>query len=205
MTYKCKKCGHITKKKKRYCPKCGQDLKKDRHKRICKYFILCSILLILCFTGFLFLQQKRAEYTVNDFLTAYKNADGEKCGELLYNNVYEEEISFSELQKLLAEKMSWKIKQNFFQRKKDGEVEIRIKNIDFEEIAKEFEGRQVTEEGITAAISDAKADKSYDCKVTVNKYGKEYKIIMTDTFSNALFGGLNEYLQKNVGYSDDKD
>lgn len=205
MTYKCKKCGYIIKSKKKYCPKCGRDLKKDKRKRICKYFIMGSILLILCFAGLLFLQQKRAEYTVNEFLTAYKNTDGEKCGELLYNNISEEEISFSEMQKLLAEKMSWKIKQNFFQWKKDGQVEIRIKNLDFEEIAKEFEGKQVTEEEMTAAISKEKADKSYDCKVTVSKYGREYKIIMTDTLSNALFGGLNEYLQKNVGYADDKD
>lgn len=142
---------------------------------------------------------------VNEFLTAYKNADGEKCGELLYNNIFEEEISFSEMQRLLAEKISWKIKQNFFEWKKDGQVEIRIKNIDFEEIAKEFEGKQVTEEEITATISKAKAAKSYDCKVTVSKYGRKYKIIMTDTLSNALFGGLNEYLQKNMGYADDKD
>ena len=205
MTYKCKKCGYITKNKKRYCPKCGRLLKKDRHKRNCKYFILASILLILCFAGLLFLQQKRAEYAVNEFLTAYKNADGEKCGELLYNNISEEEISFSKMQRLLAEKMSWKIKQNFFSWKKDGQVEIRIKNLDFEEIVKEFEGKQVTEGEIITAISKAKADKSYDCKVTVSKYGREYKIIMTDTLSNALFGGLNEYLQKNVGYADDKD
>lgn len=205
MTYKCKKCGHIIKNKKKYCPKCGWNLKKDKRKGVYKYFILGSTLLILCFAGILFLQQKRAEYVVNEFLTAYKNADGEKCGKLLYNNISEEEISFLEMQRLLAEKMSWKIKQNFFKWKKDGQVEIRIKNLDFEEIAQEFEGRQVTEEEIIAAISKAKADKSYDCKVTVSKYGKEYKIIMTDTLSNALFGGLNEYLQKNVGYSDDKD
>lgn len=205
MTYKCKKCGYIIKNKKKYCPKCGWNLKKDKRKGVCKYFILASILLILCFAGLLFLQQKRAEYAVNEFLTAYKNADGGKCGDLLYNNISEEEISFSKMQKLLAEKMSWEIKQNFFKWKKDGQVEIRIKNLDFEKIAKEFEGKQVTEEEITAAISKAKADKSYDCKVTVSKYGREYKIIMTDTLSNALFGGLNEYLQKNVGYADDKD
>ena len=79
------------------------------------------------------------------------------------------------------------------------------KNLNFEEIARKFEKKQTSEEKINAAISEANADKFYNCKVIVSKYGKEYKIIMTDTLSNALFGGLNEYLQKNMGDLNDKD
>lgn len=74
-----------------------------------------------------FFQQKRTEQVINEFLTAYKNADGEKCGELLYSNISEEPISFSETQKLLAEKMSWKVKKHFFKWKKDEQVRYRLK------------------------------------------------------------------------------
>ena len=205
MAYKCRKCGYIVRDKRKNCPKCGQNIKKDKFKRICKHFVLLIGILILCLSGLSFFQQKRTEQVINEFLTAYKNADGEKCGELLYSNISEDPISFSETQKLLAEKMSWKVKRHFFKWKKDEQVEVQIKNLNFEEIARKFEKKQTSEEKINAAISEANADKFYNCKVTVSKYGKEYKIIMTDTLSNALFGGLNEYLQKNMGDLNDKD
>lgn len=199
MAYRCKKCKHVIKNKKRYCPYCGSDLKKYKFRRICKCFIWGIVLLILCSAGFLFFQQKRAEYTVNEFLTAYRDADEELCGELLYSNIGEKRISFSETQKLLAQKMSWKIKKSCFGWRKNQQVDVQIENLDFEKIAENFKGKQVTEKEIRTAISEAEADKSYNCKVTVCQYDKKYKIIMTDTLSNALFAGLNKYLQKNMG------
>ena len=127
MAYKCRKCGYIVRDKRKNCPKCGQNIKKDKFKRICKHFVLLIGILILCLSGLSFFQQKRTEQVINEFLTAYKNADGEKCGELLYSNISEEPISFSETQKLLAEKMSWKVKSISLNGKKMNKWRYRLK------------------------------------------------------------------------------
>ena len=68
MAYKCRKCGYIVRDKRKNCPKCGQNIKKDKFKRICKHFVLLIGILILCLSGLSFFQQKRTEQVINEFL-----------------------------------------------------------------------------------------------------------------------------------------
>ena len=193
---KCKKCGERLNKKEKFCSACGTKVTKSKKKVIGTILML----LFIIFMGGMILHkwkvhQDISQKTVEGFLNAYKETDGETCGKLLYNNPSEKPIEFSNTQKLLGQGIEYKIKKV---RDKKGywEVETEIKNIDFVKTVLHFENADnVSIEDIDFEIKkENREEKNYKCKIVVRKVGEEYKIVMTPEFSNALLGGINEYI-----------
>lgn len=137
----------------------------------------------------------KAKKAVNDFMTYYVNADGEKCGDMLYGNYSAEKIIFSDIQKIIAEKITWKIEKCHWSKDKM-EIDILIRNIDFKDIGEQYKmSENVTVSLLMDAIIASETMKYYPCTVEVYQIGNKKKIAMNGLFSNALFGGINEYVE----------
>ena len=104
------------------------------------------MLLFIIFMGGMILHkwkvhQDISQKTVEGFLNAYKETDGEDFGKLLYNNPSEKPIEFSNTQKLLGQEIEYKIKKGA-RTKRVLESETEIKNIDFVKTVLHFKCRQ---------------------------------------------------------------
>ena len=195
---KCKKCGEKLNKKDMFCSVCGTKVKRNKKK----FIIIILVLLLTVFIGGIILKEWKvhediSKNTVEKFLEAYKKADGKTCGKLLYDNPSERKIEFSNTQKLLGKNMNFKVNK-VYDKKDYWEVETEIKNIDFVKTALNFENDDnVSIEDIDSEIGkENRQERNYKCKIVVRKVGRGYKIVMTPEFSNALLGGINEYINK---------
>lgn len=142
-------------------------------------------------------EEQKPEETAEQFLTAYREQDGEVCGKLLYNNPSGERVSFSKIQALLGENISFEIEEVKW-KEEYWECDASIRNTDF---AKEMEtllaGKtDISMTDIENALAERKEDeKVYKCKIIIRETDEGNKIVMTPELSNALFGGFNEYME----------
>lgn len=146
---------------------------------------------------------QEAKVVVADFLEAYKAKEPNAFKYLQYS-VTDEDMKFEGFQGFLAEQIDFKIKDG---KATDNQVTITvdITNIDlkcvFEDVIAQLPSNATEEEILQKLESELSkedcAKKEFNCEVTlVNE--DEYKIIMTDTLSNALLGGYNEYLAEMI-------
>lgn len=199
----CKKCGTSVSRSDKFCPKCGNLLKKQKSKwKIVTIILIC--ILILGIIGGLFIKEvymgKESKKVVSEFLQSYQKLDEDKCEKYLYtNSMYPTEQKFSDLQKTLAKNIKFQIK-GAKEKEKYTVVEVKITNVNFEKIMKtiieeQIESEEKVENKIENMISSGKEEKKeYMCNVNVYQVGEERKIEITESLSNALLGGFPEYV-----------
>lgn len=191
-----------------FCPKCGkQQHRKQKRKRV--WIILVTVILLAaggmatCFAVLRFQEKRENQKIVSDFLEAYIALEEETSSEYLYqtdSDILSEELAFSELQKSLAQKLSYEITGASLE-EGYGIVNIRIKNTDFQALMEEImrgtdeiseeEFENLVMEKIPNADSPA---KEYECTANVYRTSDGRKIEMTVSLSNALLGGVPEYI-----------
>lgn len=183
-------------------------MSKGRRKRkyVLRFCLALFFLAILTCAGILihrYQQEEEAKKAVTKFLEAYQRADEQACGNLLYNNFSNAPLEFSDTERALAAgvlgeagKCGWEADAAC--------VTIEVENIDFRQA---FEAllavqEEVTEEELNRCILQAQEEKAYrrtyQCQVFVYKTAGEWKICMSEELSNALHGGLNEYVEAAV-------
>lgn len=200
---KCYKCKTILEREAVFCPKCGVKVKRKYFLRILLFFLL--IVLFLCIGFFVYYQQekKNAREAVIEFLEAYQRADELECGKFLYNNFSNAAIEFSETEKLLAKGVGYKIGECQWG---DGKmcVKVEIENMDFQQVFEALLGMKedIAEDELNSRISQVQEKgenrRSFECDVFVYKVDGEWKVSMTEELSNALHGGLNEYVDSAI-------
>ena len=198
---KCYKCKKILKKTDTFCPKCGSKI-KGRSKYFLRMLLVLFLLVALVCTGvFAYEDQQKKKVTnaVIEFLDAYQRADGQVCGKLLYNNDLDAAIEFSETEILLAKGVCWKLDKCQWE-KNMVRVTVEIENMDFSQVFENLLKQQdeVTEDALNNQISQVQLGGQYRkvfvCDVFVYNVDEEWKVSMTEELSNALHGGMNEYV-----------
>ncbi len=136
-----------------------------------------------------------------NFLNAYKNKQSDAVS-YLDNSLDNPSMEFNGFQALLAEKIEFSVKGVD---RKDGEiiVSVEIINVDLKQEFIETTdalGEYATQEEILSALksrleSPDCATRRFDCEIAISDTDNP-KIIMTESLSNALLGGYNEYLSE---------
>lgn len=141
-----------------------------------------------------------SETTVNEFLTGYqeKNVDITKY---LADNLDETNFNYVGFQGLLAEKLTFFIK-DVKEDDKQSVVTVEITNIDFTKAFDKVKAKVNTSfttedllKKLTNELSSPSCDmRTFEVSIPLVKKDDEYKIRMTESLSNALLGGYNEYV-----------
>ena len=140
-----------------------------------------------------------AEETVFEFLTAYRNKDPKAGTYLTVTAFGDSNLKFEGFGILLAEKLSFDITGSKI-KNEQAIVTVEISNIDFGVIMEKYEDDGADD--VDALIKQIESEmkninaptKKYSCNVVVNVYPGGMRIDITPDLSNALFGGVNEYL-----------
>lgn len=146
---------------------------------------------------------KETEVVITEFLQSYKAKQPDTFKYLQYP-VAEVNMQFEGFQGILAEQIDFEIENV---RKEHGQIvaSVEITNIDLKEVFINTINdlpEDVTQDDILKELETRMqkgdcATKKFDCEIIViNDNG--YKVIITDTLSNALLGGYNEYLAEMV-------
>lgn len=83
-------------------------------------------------------------------------------------------------------------------------VKVEIENMDFQQVFEALLGMKedIAEDELNSRISQVQEKgenrRSFECDVFVYKVDEEWKVSMTEELSNALHGGLNEYVDSAI-------
>lgn len=175
---------------------------KRKGRYFLRIFFALLFFAIMALTGILihrYQQKDEAKKVVAEFLEAYQRADEQTCGYLLYNNFLDAPLEFSDTEKALAVGVLGEVGKCRWEADAAC-VTAEVENIDFQQA---FEAllavqEEVTEDELNRYILQVQEEKAYrrtyQCQVFVYKAGGEWKISMAEELSNALHGGLNEYV-----------
>ena len=172
-------------------------------KKLKCLLVLVLSILCICLTGCSSKDTETCKSVVENFLTSYQTLDG-SAGKYLANRT--DDIQFTGIQALLAEKMTFSIENV----KKEDEKYLVCAQISTADFKKIFESvalsidettsqDEVLEKFYDAIDSNSTQIKTFSVEIPVQKYGEDYKIELTPELSNALFGGFNEYLSELTG------
>ncbi len=177
-------------------------------------FVLFSLLCILVYSEVLkndFIDeilfaigvQNEAEEYLEDFLVSYKNKD-ENLSKYFSKQSNSEDVDYSGFQGLFCEQLDFKI----IETRKNSEdkfetVYFTVTNVDFKSVFDDMMDELGQDASTTEYMSHLERQmKSKDCKKrkfeceTQVFLGDEKMIIVSESLSNALFGGFNEYLSE---------
>lgn len=173
-----------------------------KKKSIVPKIIILFFVFVVVILGILFFvyQNRKAtseETLVDQFLNAYVQQDP-TCADFLLNS-YAGGVDFSKEQSALSKNLTYKIKGS----RTEGEyaiISVEIENLDFAKIIDPLvkeNTMELKESDILVALQEKGENikKTYPCEVVVYKGGFEDKIIVTEDLSEALLGGLNEYIE----------
>ena len=178
------------------------------HRRKIFLFLTAGLALLLA-AGIFFNRsqnsplQQEAEQLVAEFLEKYSKKDESAGACLLLSFVGGSNMTYHGIQGILAESLTWEITGSEVTDADGGRciVYITAQNIDVEAIMLEIEESQDEEaaENLSAVLEDRIAEPDcpkaeYECSVEVGSYSSGMKIIMNDSLSSALYGGLNHYV-----------
>lgn len=147
--------------------------------------------------------QCEAEQYVEEFLEKYNGKDESAGDYLMLSLAGPSEMTYQGLQGLLAENLTWEITGS---EETDADtcrcvVYLKVQNVDMEAILREIEQAQdmsVAENlaaELEARITEPDCPRAeYACSVEVTSYRSGLKIIVSESLSNALYGGLNTYV-----------
>ncbi len=219
---KCPNCKTDVAARDKYCSNCGYALsgnkrdsaqkngisKKKRKTRKKHFFGLLLVIAVIAIGAggfYLFgskiIRQIKAKEAVKIFLDAYMEGDADQCGKLLIGG-QEDAAPFSEFQRVLGEGIRYELGET------DGSpgeyviVKAVIKNVDAARIMERLEEQEkrATEEDILraveAAIGGGEMYREFVLDLYVYPSEERAQIMMTPELSNALFGGLNEYMDR---------
>lgn len=172
-------------------------------KKILLLFIM-SLILTLSIIALWWLyhitaNKKAAEKVTKQFMQAYVQQDAAVCEKLLLNG-RADAVEFSGAQEALSKTITYKILGSRWIDDDVVAVSLEIENVCFskimENVMTNLQG-ELTENYIVTTImatsSQPENRKVYPCEAIVY-CGSEQKIQITSNFSNALLGGLNEYI-----------
>lgn len=182
---------------------------KKRKSKLKTIGLLCFLVVLLAciIGGIIYFTQRnddKIDYTqaktvVSDFLESYKSKQPNTIKYLQYS-VNDSGMNFEGFQGLLAEQIEFTIK-DVKQKENQIIVATEITNVDlkkvFNDVVNQLSTNATQEETLEALelkiTENNCAQKTFECEIIlVDNEG--YKLIMTDTLSNALLGGYNEYL-----------
>lgn len=147
--------------------------------------------------------QREAEQYVDEFLEKYSKKDETAGAYLLLSFAGGSDMTYNGIQGILAESLTWEIIGSEVTDADSGRcvVYLTAQNTDVETIMLEIEESQDMEvaENLASVLEDRITDPNcpkarYECSVEVGSYGSGMKIIMNDSLSSALYGGLNNYV-----------
>ncbi|HIT08661.1 MAG TPA: hypothetical protein IAB55_06215 [Candidatus Merdivicinus faecavium] len=177
-------------------------MKKQRKQAIILELTLLTISFVILALLLLWNIQDRkkgAEECVSQFMDSYIQQDAKRCAELLIHNPSNPQ-EFSHAQSALSQTITYAITGSKMNRD-SVTVYLEIENVDFEkaftQLLSEDREEIVVEDIINFTIESARNTdyrKIYSCEATVYRFGEEDKISMTRTFSNALLGGISEFV-----------
>ena len=137
---------------------------------------------------------------VENFLDNYSKQDEQAFEYLNYASEIES-LNFDGYTGKLAKGISYEIKS--VSREEDNiVVKIIINNYDMKTIFENLQQQNLADENEmisyidTVLESEDAPKKDYECYAYITNQDDVYKVIMTDTLSNGLFGGLNEYISE---------
>lgn len=137
---------------------------------------------------------------VENFLDNYSKQDEQAFEYLNYASEIES-LNFDGYTGKLAKGISYEIKS--VSREEDNiVVKIIINNYDMKTIFENLQQQNLEDENEmisyidTVLESEDAPKKDYECYAYITNQDDVYKVIMTDTLSNGLFGGLNEYISE---------
>lgn len=142
-----------------------------------------------------------ARAVASDFLTAYQNRDASAGEYLAITGIGNSVIDFSGFQGMVAEKLTYRITGSEVSGEDEASVNITadITNLDLTAILTPLESSEEDPDQLLlrlydVILSDDAPVRTYQCTFPVRQYPDRMLIILTPELSNALFGGLNEYL-----------
>lgn len=166
--------------------------------------VLAAVAGVLLFRGSQSSQARReAEQYVDEFLEMYTGKDEDAGNYLMLSLAGPSEMTYHGLQGLLAESLTWKVTGS---EETDADarrcvVFLKVQNVDMEAILREIEqAQEISAAENLAAELEARITgpdcprAEYVCGVEVASYPSGLKIIMNESLSNALYGGLNTYV-----------
>lgn len=191
------------------------DISKKRGKKIFAIclFIVLVVIMLLIFIVPCVLRDKRekdqVKETVSEFLDRYQTCDP-SASELLAGTG-DIEMTYNGISASFADKMSYTI--NSCEKKSDDHyaVDIETETIDFKSLftesydqAIESYGDENVSEHLLDIMQRSIDSGNYDTKkistvLSVLKINGKFKIQMDTSLSNALSGGINEYLESLTG------
>lgn len=137
---------------------------------------------------------------VENFLDNYSKQDEQTFEYLNYASEIES-LNFDGYTGKLAKGISYEIKS--VSREEDNiVVKIIINNYDMKTIFENLQQQNLADQNEmisyidTVLESEDAPKKDYECYAYITNQDDVYKVIMTDTLSNGLFGGLNEYISE---------
>lgn len=137
---------------------------------------------------------------VENFLDNYSKQDEQAFEYLNYASEIES-LNFDGYTGKLAKGISYEIKS--VSREDDNiVVKIIINNYDMKTIFENLQQQNLADENEMISYIDTVLEskdapkKDYECYAYITNQDDVYKVIMTDTLSNGLFGGLNEYISE---------
>ena len=203
----CKYCGTEIKEKAESCPQCGKQLMPRKKRKVSTK--KRGLLILLCIIGiailtYMFWQTKRGQeekQIVSGFLDAYVQLDEKQCKELMLDEeATMDDQGLSNFQREMAKRLTYRI-TGFSEGEGYSIVEVEITNVDFQKIMDTIleSGKTIDEERfeqtLQKMISDSESPKrKFECEVNVFAIDGKSKIEITESLSNALLGGLPEYI-----------
>lgn len=181
---------------------------KNKKSKLSFIVILCIfVVLIGIILGIVYLTKRTEDKTkcddakivVSDFLESYKSKQPNTIKYLEYS-FSDSGMNFEGFQGLLAEKINYSIK-DVVEEENQIVVISEITNVDLKKVFDDVLS-QLSENNTQAEILEALKQKltksncsrkTFECEIILVE-NNGYKIVMTDTLSNALLGGYNEYL-----------
>lgn len=182
---------------------------KNKKHSVRKWIVAIIIGALIIFLGITIYQSYFSPiHSCESFLEAYQQGDAEKITELLDVGKIGGNVQLGEYTDILSEKMTFKIngfKDFPFSFSDTRYLHVEITNIDFEALVNQKDPWENVEdeepEGYHAALRKAVLSENAPCKqyvvdIVLTKQDGEWKIKMTDDFSNALLGNFPYYYRQ---------
>ncbi len=186
--------------------------KKTESKKNSNIFVkilsVIIILVVVALLTYMIITSSDPKKSVDGFLTNLKAGDFEKAQEYSTGERIVEEDDFSqEAQKLLFDKLEWKVEKIEKEDENNAKVEVEITNKDFKSIISNYVQKIISselsgnsdsdiEKGITEELkSENVQTTTKNGTIKLFKDNKIWKVVVDDELSNTLLPGLEEAME----------
>ncbi len=193
---------------KKFEVKKEKPLNKKSKNKIMSYITILVIIAIVAVLTVLIITSSDPKKSVDGMLTNLKNGDFEKAQEFMIGDDFLEDQQYSdETQKLLFDKISWKVKKVTIQ-KNSATVELEVTNKNFSVIVENCMKKMLSnlKSMLEGNVSESAIEKYFieelkneDVQTTtetnniqLEKQDKKWKVVSNQELINALLPGLED-------------